>query len=509
MIQDQTIALSEWLPDLGITDNPGIIEAKNCIHYSDGFGQFLSPSVYATNVDLTDESDIIGSGWSTYTSNHGAYSNLSLNYFGRSNTIGGISPAYEMRQLDNFERPIVNAEKWEFEQFDDRMFAVDINNGLYYTTIGAVHIQYADQAPRARVMATVSDFLVLGDTLDNNGSQGPFTGPNFIEWSGYNNALIWGTSRSAQSDFNQLIGDGGRVQRIVPGTFGVIFQDHRIRKMEYVGPPSIFQIKTISNQSGTPAGGSVCWNKNIIYYYGWSGFYSITNGEQITPIGANKVDLWFKQEASIGAIEHMQATVDVSNNLVYWSYRSNERFAVNDKLLIYNIETGGWASANAKVRHFTTISTAPLSIDLLGSVFPGPIDNYDIPLDSVKYSKGDVQTAFYGEDSNLYTFSGPPMQAEFVTSDISSQAGRRLYTNALRPVVDGVGDISDMYVAVGKKERRGDKISYGIPRNVNGITEQANIRVSGKYQRVKLTIVNGFDRVKSIIMSGHAKGGVR
>ena len=105
-------------------------------------------------------------------------------------------------------------------------------------------------APIARHVSSVRDFLILGNLTDD---------PTAIHWSGFGNYAIWGHDLSTQTDAQDLPAEAGRIQAMVPGTTGLIFQDFSMTEMEYVGPPVIFKLTEHERERGTPAPKSVVW----------------------------------------------------------------------------------------------------------------------------------------------------------------------------------------------------------------------------------------------------------
>ena len=162
-----------------------------------------------------------------------------------------------------------NAEKWNFAKWGNKIIASKYGEIPQVITLGGtVFADLAGTPPQARSISTVRDFVVLGNTLD--GTDGAVT--NRLWWSGFNDEEQW-TSGTNQSDFQDLQGGGGAIQRIIGGEYGIVFQVNSIWRMTYVGTPLVFQLDEIEPKKGTPAPGSVVQHGVDIYYLGQDGFY--------------------------------------------------------------------------------------------------------------------------------------------------------------------------------------------------------------------------------------------
>ena len=79
-----------------------------------------------------------------------------------------------------------------------------------------------------------------------------------VKWSGLNNSSQWTPSQSTQSGLQDLVGTHGNIQSVVGGeSYGVIFMERAIFRMDYVGTPLIFQFSKIADNIGAFAPRSV------------------------------------------------------------------------------------------------------------------------------------------------------------------------------------------------------------------------------------------------------------
>ena len=131
---------------------------------------------------------------------------------------------------------------WRFTQFGPLAIAVngvdapqafDLSVGTRWSALGGT-------PPIAAFVTTVRDFVLMGKIG---------TTPQRVQWSGINNANLWGSVPSNQADIQDLP-DGGNVTGLVGGEYALIFQETSVRRMTYEGPPIIFRIDKIANDIG-------------------------------------------------------------------------------------------------------------------------------------------------------------------------------------------------------------------------------------------------------------------
>jgi len=131
---------------------------------------------------------------------------------------------------------------WRFAQFGTLAVAV---NGIdaaqkFDLAVGTNFLALGGSPPVAQFIATLRDFVLMGNIA---------TLPQRVQWSGIDNAELWGSIPANQADFQDLP-DGGDVTGLVGGEYGLVFQENAIRRMTYEGPPIIFRIDKIATDIG-------------------------------------------------------------------------------------------------------------------------------------------------------------------------------------------------------------------------------------------------------------------
>lgn len=491
----RAVPFGEWLPDIPPIENNGALEARNCIPQIKSYRQLNSLSTFTNALG----SAALGAFWLQTADN------TVFNFAGDSTALYNLTNNNSVWADVSKGGGYTASENWDFAKFGDRAIAVSANNPIQFFTAG-VSSNFADlpgSPPRSSRIAIVRDFVVLGDINEVN------RGPSYVQWSGFNNSELWTPNRATQSDFQELFGRGGRVQRIVPGEYGVIFQEHSIHRMDYRGPPTIFQFDEVERGRGTPAPNSVVWTGNLVFYYGHDGFY-LFNGVSSEPIGANRVNRWFSENADVASVADMRGVIDRRNRLVMWAFKSNSDLALNDLIIIFNWTANRWSYAQIDTQILAEYVTSGLTLDDPGfdAIYGNTIDGTNqTPFDSTAYQGGSLSLqAFTGSNASA-TFDGAPLTAVIDTTELSGDNDSRMFTNSVRPIVNAL-PATDISVQVGSRNRSFDNVTFTPARSLNNIGE-ANTRVNARYQRFRLSIANGFSHANGVKIQTRTASGRR
>lgn len=486
----QIIPFGEWLPDLAEYSNPGALIALNVIPQLNSYRALNDLSSFTNALANV----CLGSFWAQDAAN------LVFNFAGDNNNLYELDAGTTWQNVNGPSAPY-SADNWDFTKFGQLVIAANKNDPLQKWTLGS-STAFADlggSPPQAARIATVRDFVMVGD-IDT-------LGPNYVQWSGYNNAETWTPSLATQSDFQELFGRGGRVQRIVPGDFGVIFMEQSIFTAEYAGLPTIFQFDEVETKRGTPAPNSVVWSGDNIWFYGWDNFY-VLRGGRTEPISHNRTSLWFRQNASETGLDSMRAAVDRRNRLVIWAFRSSPSATINDRLIIYNWGADKWSYAEIDTQIIDEYVAPGFTLDELDTPLPGGIDADSIPVDSDQYLGGNISIQAFDSSNRAATFDGTPLTATIDTKEISGPNNSRMFTNAVRPLIEAAGS-STITVQVGSRNRLQDNTNFGTPIPLNGVNGEANMRVNSRYQRYRVNIQNGFSHGNGVKAQSRLNGGRR
>jgi len=144
-------------------------------------------------------------------------------------------------------------ERWNFIQWGNEVIATNYADVPQVKTLsGGNFAALGGSPPRARYIAAVDNFVVLGNILDA-GSYYPLR----IQWSGYNVNNSWASSSITQAGTLDLTNNGGWIMGIVGGDVGVIFQEFCITTMSYQGSPLVWQFDLQEQDRGAYAPGGI------------------------------------------------------------------------------------------------------------------------------------------------------------------------------------------------------------------------------------------------------------
>jgi len=403
------VNFGEWLPD-----QPGLVGAltvaKNVYPKAVGYGPFM------------EEVDYSGDASEVLSAVVGA-----IDTSGVSRLIAGGSTKLFLfdsadLSLDNISATTYTTvtDRWRFTQFGNTLIAAGHPNTLQsydLTTTG--NFTTVSGAPKAKLVTVVRDFVVTANSTD---------GSNRVQWSGINDPTTWSSSAVTQSDF-QDIPDGGEIRGITGGEFGLVLCARSIHRMSYVGTPLVFQFDNIARNLGCYESNSVIQWQGVTYFLADDGFYSC-NGQQIEPIGAEKVNRFFFDTIIESDIDEMSAAVEPTKNLVMWGYPTlNNTY----RILVYHLVTKRWSYVDTTVNRIADSTTPSVTLEALDT-FSASIDALGTSLDSRLWLGGNMM--FSGvKGSKIVTFTGANKQASIETADLNEIPSAAMVTLA-KPIID-------------------------------------------------------------------------
>ena len=356
---------------------------------------------------------------------------------------------------------------FRFTKFGNRIIGTNFTERLqsYVADASDSFKNLSDSAPVAKFITVVRDFVVCAHIDAGN------ILPYRAQWSGFNDETTWASSQITQADYQDIM-DGGHITGIRGGEFGLILMEKAIHRMVYVGTPYIFQFDNISRGKGCIAPGSVCQYEGLTFFLSDDGFY-MCDGQQVVPIGAEKVDRFFFNDADLD-LSTMSSAADPVRKLVMWNYK--DKFA-NRKLIVYSIITKKWSYMDATSDYISDASTASVTLEQLDSV-SSSIDALTVPLDSALYFGGKF---FLGgtDGTKIITFNGLPKSAVIETGDIST--GSMSLVTLARPQVDN----GSATVAIASRSLLNQGVDFGSDNSAD-TDNRVSLRSSGRYHRMRV-----------------------
>ena len=390
---------------------------------------------------------------------------------------------------------------WAFTQFGTNIIATNFADNIQKFDEGTDSAFSDLVALKAKYIAVIRDFVVAGYTNESSVAYN-----QRVKWSGINNSSTWTPSQATQSGFQDIVGSHGNIQAIVGGeSAGVIFMEKAIYRMEYVGTPLIFQFVKIADNIGAFAPKSVASYGNMVFFLAQDGFYKLTGGQQLTPIGNGKVDNFFFDDLSSN-LDGITSAIDPNNSIVVWSYRgSGATGTTNNKLLIYNYAVDKWSTgsgqdlefiASASQEAFTTLE----SLDVLGD-----LDNLPKSLDSYFYKEGIVGLAGFNSENKFGKFIANSLSATVDTTEFEGADGKRSTLINCRPIVDGTSNTSVTVTPITRQSQL-DTTTTGAVTSTND-TGTCPLRSTSRYHRIRVNVTGNFNTLSGVDIEARPEGG--
>ena len=451
-----SINFGEWIPDQpGVAGN--LTEAKNVYPIATGYAPFPTAVDYSAAASETLNNVTAGKSGATTQIFAGGTSKL-FKFDSSDLSMDDVS------KVGGYATP--TSDRWNFAQFGGVLLAANNESKIQAWTIGTstAFADVAAAAPVARYVTVVRDFVVAA-------SIGAGTYPNRVQWSDINDETDWTSGVTSQSDY-QDIADGGDIRGITGGEFGLVLTEKAIIRMSYVGSPFFFQFDTISKNLGCLEQNSIAQYGPTTYFISDDGFYSC-DGQGVTPIGAEKVDRFFFEDANIGLIGEISTAVDPVRALVMWCYRN---VAGGQSILAYNWQIKRWSYGETTADKIASAMTTGVTLEGLDAF--GTVDSITTSWDDRTWSGGDLLLA--GTDgAKIVTFTGANATASITTADIS--AGNTSMVSMVRPVIDN----GSANVSVSSRILLSAQPSYNSPvaTNSDGRSPQRSV---GRYHRIRV-----------------------
>ncbi len=390
---------------------------------------------------------------------------------------------------------------WAFTQFGSNIIATNFADNIQKFTEGTSSAFSDLVSLKAKYIAVIRDFVVAGYTNESGTVYN-----QRVKWSGINDSSTWTPSQATQSGFQDIVGSHGNIQAIVGGeSAGVIFMEKAIYRMSYVGVPLIFQFDKIADNIGAFAPKSVASYGNMVFFLAQDGFYKLTGGQELTPIGNGKVDNFFFDDLSSN-LDGITSAVDPNNSIVVWSYRgSGATGTTNNKLLIYNYAVDKWSTgsgqdlefiASASQEAFTTLE----SLDVLGD-----LDNLPKSLDSYFYKEGIVGLAGFNSANKFGKFIANSLSATVDTTEFEGADGKRSTLINCRPIVDGTTNTSVTVTPITRQSQL-DTTTTGSAISTND-TGTCPLRSTSRYHRIRVKVTGNFNTMSGVDIEARPEGG--
>lgn len=466
------IPFGEWLPDQPSFANTGATVAKNVIPDFRSYLPFPSASVFSTSLGARCQGDFVARDAAGNYYNYAGDASALYALVGQS--WSNISAASYTLAVDDM---------WEFTQFGQLVIAVNGYGNVpqAMSAGGTVFASLGGFPPRAKHIATVRDFVVLGNLSGD---------PQGVRWCAINNAASWTADAATLADSQSLPGDGGHVQRVIGGEYGTVFQERAIYRMTFVGSPLVFQFDKVHTNIGAYCPHSVVAYRNQIFFLSEDGF-QLYDGSDITPIGAGKVDRTFFDEHDMNFHYRVSAAIDPVRKLVAWAYPAAGNNNGNpNRILIYHWPSRRWSRVeDIEVECISRSNTGAFTLDSLDN-YSTNLDAILLTLDSTQWIGGNYLLSGFNSSHRLIHFDGSAMAATVETGEQQFNRNGLSYVTEIRPVGEGLS--ASFQAAVGSRLNLTQSISYSSalsPVSAGFV----QVRNTNRFHRFRLTTSSATD----------------
>lgn len=494
------IPLGEWLPDLPDLNNPGLTTCVNAFPGAGGsYTPIPGPALAASAAAI---GTILGAAYARDVANNTyTYAGDASALYVQAAQTFNVATRLSVSNSAVVAYAVATGDVWEFASWGQTVLATNGTDAVQQISLGAAHFVNLSAAPKARHIAVIKDFVVLGNVSDSAANV------QRIRWSGINNSSLWSVDATTLADFQDLPGEGGWVQKIISGEQGYVFQERAIWRMTFVGSPLIFQFDKIHDAIGAYAAQGVANYENLIYFLAPDGF-KLFDGSNIQPIGEGKVDKTFLADLDSSYLYNVRAVVFPQLKCVFWQYPGSGNSGGRcNHIIFYSWAYQRWGMINMpppydSIDLIAVSSAIGYTLDGLDAV-SSSIDALTFSLDSRQWTGGALSfSAYIGDD--LYYFNAVPLNPELETGDLclmQVQTGilmNKAQLNEVWPVTQGVS--ASVTVAVGTRDNVKDATVLGpdlppgsagfVPSHALARYHRFNMKMTGNWEQMQ-----GFDAI--------------
>ncbi len=449
-----TIPLPAYLPDQTVNSG-GLSVADNVLPRTDGYGPVSQFSGFTNALSSPFR------GGQSFITKDGTTSLI-------VGTTTGLE-RYNAGAWTNLVTSLSVASQWKFAQFGD--FGIGVNGSVTKEIdLAAGTVATLTGAPTAIAVAIVGDYVVMAQ--DSSDKLGIFTSAegDHTDWDVVNSTATY-----------QPMLAGGEVMGLAGGEFGVILQRQRLVRMSRTGDANApFQYDVISENVGCASKGSVAQFSNMVFWLSDSGFKMLVSGQELRPIGSEKIDRTFIASIPRDDFELIYSAVDPQAKTVMWCVPGTP-----GTVWVYNWELDRWTTISLAIDAIFPGFTSSTDLDTLAVTYPDP-DAMTISLDDPRWAGGNPRL-YVVQGGVVGTFNGATLAATLEFSFAELVQGRTTRIRAIRPVTDC---LDGQTITVDHRARLGDDPAIKTASSLrdSGIMP---IRATGRYSKPKWSFAAG------------------
>jgi hypothetical protein len=470
------INFGEWLPDLPPIGLQGSVTVINVIPDATSYRPFPSLTVFSSAIGGRCQGAVIATD--TTGINYNYVGDASALYALNAQTFSTVTRAVGGAYTTNAD------DYWEFVNWGNTIIGVNGFTDLpQQISLGAATFANLSTGVKAKHIAIMRDFVVMGNISDTAANS------YRVRWSAINNPASWTVDAATLADFQDLMPEGGPIQKILGGDYGVVLQQRSVWRMLFVGSPLIFQFDRIHNAIGAYVSQAAVRYQNLSFFLAEDGFYAF-DGSQLNPIGRGKVDKFFLVDLNTSYLARMHAAIDPTNKLVMWAYPSSNTSGGNpDKLIVYSWAFQRWALVEGlNIEFFMQSLSTGYTLDGLDAVSTN-LDALAWSLDSAQWTGGQIILAAFNSSNQLARFNGSAMPATLESGEFQLFQDSRALLTQVRP--DIVGLSASATISIINRNNLTESASVGGAATYPNDVGFVQFRVDARYFRVRIQTTSG------------------
>ena len=499
----KTIEIGEWMPDAYLSKEGIMTDVINLIPSTEGYSgvksfkpstnplpDFDPDACYPTNAKsfIRANKEIV----TVVGTDHNLYLRR-----------GSSGWANVSKKEDSYTQ---SDSRWKFVLFGDLLIATNYADPVQCLDLSkptAVFEDLAKNAPKARDLAIVNEFLVLVSTSDQYDGERP----QRLWWSPIGDPRgDWTPNQTTMCDYQDIF-TGSFITGVVGGEDALILLHDALVRMSFVGSPVVFQFQTVTDSFGNVGYCTYADTEGSVFFLSSAGFKQYMNGS-VESIGLGKVDNFVISDTLGQVIKEAIACVDIRNNCVWWAYRDKTTAAPQDmrlttRAVVYHYPSKRWGKLHDRIACFCSTDTKGYTLDELDEISTN-VDLLPYSLDSEAWRGGVPVLTGFSSDGRFGYFLGPLYDAELTTGNFPlDEAHGRTFLRRVRPRVDGTA--TEMQVAVSGTQEELDPRAFTSYVNKTRVGDFP-FRVTGRFHSIKLKLSGAFNKIVGFLLDYDSAG---
>ncbi len=379
------------------------------------------------------------------------------------------------------------ANRWRFVQYGEYVLATNgVDTPQYYLIGTSTDFADVTGAPVCRFLSVINNFIVASGLVSDG---------SLIKWSALDNPLDWTASAATQAD-SQNFYEVGQTTAVTGGqNSGVVIGTNGIGLMEYAGPPFIFTFRVVEPNMGSRHAGSVISYSSGVFYLAEDGF-KFFDGSASVPIGYDKVDNWFVQNADLSNVSSMSTAFDGRTNTVAWGVPSTDADYCN-KVLIYSPSAQRFSYVETSVQQLMSVLTESVNVDDLSTI---NVDDVDVFSDDPLYAGGQITFGGFDTSNQMVSFSGDNLEATLETQEFQLNPDGRAFVGGI--ALHGTYTSATIAIRHRGTQIESPSVTAAVSFQANG---EAYINLDARFMRA-VVVSSDFTRLSGIKVRNKASG---